>query len=327
MLNEEQISFAFLQELENGNQGEYADFYYESENQVELTPYIDLFFPFIISQEHRLSEQAVVLSGGSIQHNRKKAVLKQFDLQNDQKGFKKELEVIAEILLFNDDMEKAGLPELMGFAFGQVQSRAELMMSHCGHDLNQEWDKYMVNRGKAKSIELKLKVCDMARQVLHALNCLHRVGFCHWDLKLDNICFNQGHFYLIDFALSQRIKATRKNKVVFLKGNSMFASMRKFNMETQAFPIDDIESLLYLVCFSYDEFYLPWFQDYINQKNTQHFITLRQQNADHYMRYLYQNMPKQISKALHYIAKLNEKHAAYQKKYEKYHAQPQILQK
>ena len=56
--------------------------------------------------------------------------------------------------------------------------------------------------------------------------------------------------------------------MVFLKGNSMFASMRKFKMESKAYPIDDIESLLYLVCFSYDEFYLPWFQDYINQKNT-----------------------------------------------------------
>ena len=60
----------------------------------------------------------------------------------------------------------------------------------------------------------------------------------------------------------------------------MFASMRKFDMEAQAYPIDDIESLLYLVCFSYDEFYLPWLQDYMTQKNTQHFITIRKRNAD-----------------------------------------------
>jgi tRNA A-37 threonylcarbamoyl transferase component Bud32 len=63
----------------------------------------------------------------------------------------------------------------------------------------------MTDRRKAKSIELKLKVCDMARQVLNALNCLHRIGYCHWDLKLDNICYKDGYFYLIDFALSQRI--------------------------------------------------------------------------------------------------------------------------
>ena len=66
-----------------------------------MTPYIDLFFPFIISQEHRLSEQAVVLSGVSVQHNQRKAVLKQFDLINDQKAFKKELEVLSQILLYN----------------------------------------------------------------------------------------------------------------------------------------------------------------------------------------------------------------------------------
>ena len=42
----------------------------------EYSPYMDLFFPFIIHEEHRLSEQAVVLAGLSIQHRRRKAVLK-----------------------------------------------------------------------------------------------------------------------------------------------------------------------------------------------------------------------------------------------------------
>lgn len=48
----------------------------------------------------------------------------------------------------------------------------------------------------------------------------------------------------------------------------MFASTRKYEMSTPAFPIDDIEALLYLVCFCFDEFYLPWLQDYLNQQNT-----------------------------------------------------------
>lgn len=76
------------------------------------------------------------------------------------------------------------------------------MMSHCGQDLNKEWEKYMANRRVAKSPEIKLLICDMARQVLSALRALHKVGYCHWDLKLDNICFKDGHFYLIDFALA-----------------------------------------------------------------------------------------------------------------------------
>ena len=58
---------------------------------------MDLFFPFIIHEEHRLSEQAVVLAGLSIQHRRRKAVLKQFDLGDDHKAFKRELEVLTQI--------------------------------------------------------------------------------------------------------------------------------------------------------------------------------------------------------------------------------------
>jgi serine/threonine protein kinase len=163
-------------------------------------------------------------------------------------------------------MERAGLPELMGFAFTQMQGRAELLMSHCGADLNKEWEKYMLNRKLAKSTELKLKICDMARQVLSSLDCLHKQGYCHWDIKLDNICFRDGYYYLIDFALAQRTLPFSKGSIKkgSFKGNSMFASMRKFKMSAPAYPIDDIESLLYLVCFCYDEFYLPWLQDYMN---------------------------------------------------------------
>ena len=33
---------------------------------MEYSPYMDLFFPFIIHEEHRLSEQAIVLAGLSV---------------------------------------------------------------------------------------------------------------------------------------------------------------------------------------------------------------------------------------------------------------------
>jgi len=79
-------SYSFLNELDESSIRKICDYYddiqdYEEED--EVTPYIDLFFPFIISQEHRMSEQAIVLSGESVTHNRKKAVLKQFDLGGD----------------------------------------------------------------------------------------------------------------------------------------------------------------------------------------------------------------------------------------------------
>ena len=63
------------------------------------SPYMNLFFPFIIEKEHRLSEQAIVLAGYSVQHRRRRAVLKQFDLADDSKGFKRELEVLSHIQL------------------------------------------------------------------------------------------------------------------------------------------------------------------------------------------------------------------------------------
>ena len=107
---------------------------------------MDLFFPFIVHEEHRLSEQAVVLAGLSIQHNRRKSVLKQFDLGEDSKAFKRELEVLAYIQLNQNQQRPGGLPEMLGFAFGAKEKRAELLMSHCGIDLNQAWLHYMESR-------------------------------------------------------------------------------------------------------------------------------------------------------------------------------------
>ena len=107
---------------------------------------MDLFFPFIIHEEHRLSEQAIVLAGLSLHHNRRKAVLKQFDLGDDSKSFKRELEVLAQIHLHDCRTKSGGLPEMLGFAFGAKEKRAELLMSHCGIDLNQAWLPYMESR-------------------------------------------------------------------------------------------------------------------------------------------------------------------------------------
>ena len=169
---------------------------------------------------------------------------------------------------------------MLGFAFGANETRAELLMSHCGIDLNQAWLPYMESRTASRTIEFKQKVTDMGQQVLSALRKLHEVGFCHWDIKLDNICINDGYYYMIDFAFSQRIDNIPSRNIKHFKGNSMFASIRKFNMHPTAGSVDDIESLLYLLCFCMDEFYLPWLQDYINQTSTNQFIDSRLKKKD-----------------------------------------------
>jgi len=77
-------------------------------------------------------------------------------------------------------------------------------MSHCGIDLNNEWLPQMRAKSRARSLSIsfKLKVTNMGIQVLNALEKLHAVGFCHWDLKLDNICFKNGYYFLIDLAFA-----------------------------------------------------------------------------------------------------------------------------
>ena len=164
------------QELESPMNAQPAVAYHaqqQDDGEEYYSPYMDLFFPFIIHEEHRLSEQAIVLAGLSIQHDRRKAVLKQFDLSDDSKAFKRELEVLALMQLHSNQQEPGGLPEILGFAFGAKEQRAELLMSHCGIDLNQAWLHYMEGRPASQSPEFKLKVVEMGQQVLSALNKLH----------------------------------------------------------------------------------------------------------------------------------------------------------
>ena len=90
-------------------------------------------------------------------------MLKQFDLGLESKAFKKELEVLAKIKLSEDfESSRLGLPEMMGFAYGLQQSRAELLISHCGRDLNKEWLSYMENISLTSQAEFKVKIMQMA---------------------------------------------------------------------------------------------------------------------------------------------------------------------
>lgn len=193
--------------------------------------------------------------------------------------------MLAKIQIRRDD-STLGLPELLGFAYGLGADRAELLMQHCGRDLNHEWLCFMESRQASGSTAFQLRVSQMSLQITEALERLHAIGFCHWDLKLDNICYLDGQYHLIDFAFAQRIH--RQSPIKTFKGNSMFASVRKFAMNSRAAPLDDLESLLYLACFCLDGFYLPWLHDYISQQCTDHFILTRLQRARKCHKYLYQ---------------------------------------
>ena len=147
---------------------------------------------------------------------------------------------------------------------------------------------------------------EMAMQITNSLRNLHRCNFCHWDLKLDNICYDSitDTYYLIDFAFSQRLK--RSVPITSFKGNTMFSSIRKFRMTARPHPVDEIESFLYLVCFCLDGFFLPWLQDYVNYPSADEFIEKRMSKTKKSRQYLFDNMPAPISKALSYVFRLNE---------------------
>jgi len=52
---------------------------------------------------------------------------------------------------------------MLGFAFGAKEKRAELLMTHCGIDLNQAWLHFMENRALSQSVDFKLKVAEMGQ--------------------------------------------------------------------------------------------------------------------------------------------------------------------
>ena len=70
--------------------------------------------------------------------------------------------MLANIQLSQNQQQPGGLPDLLGFAFGAKENRAELLMSHCGADLNFAWLQYMESREASQTPEFKLQVVDMA---------------------------------------------------------------------------------------------------------------------------------------------------------------------
>ena len=124
------------------------------------------------------------------------------------------------------------------------------MISNCGKDLQSLWYDEMDCH-----VPMILRVARMGIDILACLQRLHSIGFCHMDLKLENICFKNSQYTLIDFGCSIRINF-KKKKCKKARGNTMFASVRQ--LHSRVVPADDVESLLYLMTYCLDDFNLPW---------------------------------------------------------------------
>jgi serine/threonine protein kinase len=219
--------------------------------------------------------------------------------------FKKELEVLSKLALFPDLQEAGGVPTLLGFAFDFRLNRAELVTTWCGLSLEEAWTGYFQRQSLTNTLEFKKHVINMGSQILTSLQKLHKVGFVHQDIKLDNICVKDGYYYLIDFGYAHRINPGQEKVMTKFKGNSMFASNRKFFNLSHMTPYDDIESLLYLLCYCLCGFWLPWLSDYFSQKTHSDFFMKRRNCTDVYNVQLFNLMPPPMVTALRYVHERN----------------------
>jgi serine/threonine protein kinase len=94
---------------------------------------------------------------------------------------------------------------------------------------------------------------------------LHKIGYVHNDLKMENILIghrNTEILYLIDFGLAQSYLDDNgvhleKQYVRKFSGNFLFASLNSCRGNNKS-RRDDMESVMYIMIYLLNDNYLPW---------------------------------------------------------------------
>ena len=156
----------------------------------------------------------------------------------------------------SDGVRLDGIPITMIHKFKGVDC---LLMNYFGSSLT----KY------AGKMSLKM-VTKLTIRMIHVLQCIHKAGYVHRDVKCENMVFateipkgtlpnesDVSNVFLIDLGIGAKYGA--QGKVKCFVGTSRYASITA-HMCVSQMPKDDIESLLYVMIFMFQG-NLPWSSD------------------------------------------------------------------
>jgi casein kinase 1 len=146
-------------------------------------------------------------------------------------------------------------------------------------------------------------VLTRAEQVLTILECIHKKGFVHQDVRPKNVMTKGPNTYLIDFCLATEIKPERSGHTRRggLLGSPCFASLSAL-MGKYQFPKDDIEALGYSIVWLLKGS-LPW----ASNESEDNLLELESKKLSCSVRHICQDCPDELVYYFNYIRGLSDK--------------------
>ena len=115
-------------------------------------------------------------------------VVKQFKFLQDQSCFRKELKLLKRIKMLGLE-NNGGFPVVLSAKTSNIHG--EIMMSFVGPTLEQKFALNLSIEMPHKYVRIaEEQVFKLGFEVLAQLEVLHRLGYSHGDIKLQNICYN-----------------------------------------------------------------------------------------------------------------------------------------
>ena len=158
-----------------------------------------VFIGNLTSTETLTNRDLVFLNGN------KQVILKQYKLSKDKKAFKKEVKILKKIKSL-DIKQNGNFPLILSAKLSN--NIGEILVSKTGMDM-------FTYLGIPKSLESQSthkrlseqQLSVFAMQIISQLEIIHRLGYCHGDIKFQNICYNQVNntYSLVDFGNATKL--------------------------------------------------------------------------------------------------------------------------